>query len=82
MPNRVKLAGAGWVCHSDSMAAIFIFWFSLAAYPDSSPSTTTQSEHARPKLAATASERRAMSVLRPFKRYQALIASTNTDPTT
>ena len=64
------------------MAAIFIFWFSLATYPDSSPSTTTESEQASPKLAATAIERRAISTFRPRSRYQALIASTNTEPTT
>ena len=28
--TRVKPAGGGSVCHSASIAAIFIFWFSLA----------------------------------------------------
>ena len=28
MPNRVKPAGAGSVCHIASIAASFIFWFS------------------------------------------------------
>ena len=34
------------------------------------------------KLAATAMDRRAIWVLRPCSRYQALMARTNTDPTT
>ncbi len=81
-PNIVKAAGGSSVRHSASIAAIFILWFSLATYPDSSPSTTTESAHASPKLAATAIERFAMSTLRPRIRYQALTASTNTEPTT
>ena len=81
-PNTVKPAGGSSVRHSASIAAIFIFWLSLARYPDSSPSTATESAQARPKLAATAIERFAMSTLRPRSRYQALTASTNTEPTT
>ena len=78
----MKSAGGFSVCHSASMAATFIFWFSLARYPDSSPSTTTDSAQASPKLAATAIERLATATLRPRSRYQELIASTNTEPTT
>jgi hypothetical protein len=65
MPNTVNPAGGRCVCHSASMAAIFIFWFSLARYPDSSPSTTTDSEQASPKLAATVIERRAICTCQP-----------------
>jgi hypothetical protein len=31
VPDNVKSAGGFCVCHSASMAAIFIFWFSLAS---------------------------------------------------
>ena len=75
-------AGAGSVSHMASMAAIFIFWFSPARYPLSSPSTTTESAEARPKLAATVMERLAKPGLRPLSRNQALIAMTKIEPVT
>ena len=53
----MKDAGAASVCHIASIAAIFIFWFCPAVYPLSSPSTTTESAEANPKLAAIVMER-------------------------
>ena len=68
MAKALKPAGAGSVSHMASIAASFIFWCSLVAYPLSSPSTTTDRAAARPKLAATAIERLAKSMLRPRSR--------------
>jgi len=54
--------------HIASTEAIFILWFSVAVYPLASPSTTTESAEARPKLSATVIERRAISICLPRSR--------------
>ena len=62
MPNAVKDAGAGSVCHIASMAASFIFWLSVMVYPLSSPSTMTDEAAATPKAAAITNDRFASSM--------------------
>jgi hypothetical protein len=64
------------------IAASFIRWLSPSAYPDSSPSTTTDSAEASPNDAATVIERFANATLRPRSRNHAEIDSTNIAPVT
>jgi hypothetical protein len=67
-PNTVNDAGGFAVSHSASIAASFTFCTSPVVYPDSSPSTSTDSTDARPKPAATANERTANDGSRSFSR--------------
>ena len=81
-PNTVNEAGGFSVSHSASIAASFTFCTSPVEYPDSSPSTITESAEASPKPEATANERIANDGSRPRSRYHDEMPSTNTDAAT
>ena len=66
--KSVNDAGAGAVFHMASIAASFIFWFSVTVYPLSSPRTTTDSADANPNAEATMIDRFANATWRPLSR--------------
>src|SRR5450830_1121335 len=61
-------AGAGAGFPMASIAASFIFWFSVTVYPLSSPRTTTDSADANPNAEATMIDRFANATWRPLSR--------------
>ena len=81
-PKAVNAAGAGSVFHIASSAATFIFWCSVERYPDSSPSSTTDSDAASPNEAATVIDRFANCRCRPLSTYHADTPSTKIEATT